>query len=242
MAIATASFLLGGSSLLGSSNSASSSIYSYSSTGGQLVGKHFVDMVKETPYEDVLTVNTTYEVYIIKNIQLHRLLLVKMKDSSYPWITFEVNTPNLTDLTTVMQVTEDLPWYSGKVGDYEGSLHSICEIADSVVERMGNYRLFSNNCQHFCNNLLLELGLETYYDTTVGPRTTLEPEFNSHLTARGFDNVYSSAIGYAPSIVARATAAVVGFAVGAPSTLVATRSQERRTHSSRHAWESRDND
>ena len=240
MAVATASFLLGGSLLGGSSLLGSSSTSSsiYSSTGGRLVGKHFVDMVKETPYEDVLAVNTTYEVYIIKNVQLHRLILVKMKDSSYPWITFEVNTPNLTDLTTVMQMTEDLPWYSSKVDDYEGNLLSICEIADGVVERMGNYRLFSNNCQHFCNNLLLELGLETY-DTTVGPRTTLEPE---HPTARGFDRAYSSAIGFAPGIVARATAAVIGFAVGAPSTLAATRSQECRTHSGRHAWQSRDND
>lgn len=230
MAVATASILFGGSSLLGigsSSSSASSSVYTF---GGRLVGEPFVDMVKETPYKDVLTVNATYEVCIIKNI--HRLLLVKMKDSSYPWITFEVNTPNLTDLTTVMQETEDLPQISEEVGDYEGNLLSICEIADSVVKRMKNYRLFSNNCQHFCNNLLLELGLETY-ETTVGPRTTLEPEFkSSHFTARGLDRAYSSAIDFAPGIVVRATAAAVGFAVGAPSTLAAARNREHRTHSS----------
>lgn len=231
--VAGASVLLGGSSLLGSG---SSSIYSYSSVGGRLAGKPFESMIKKTPYEDVLSVSTTYEVYIIKKAQIHRLLLVRMKHSSYPWITFEVNTPNLTDLTTVMQETENLPWNSEKVGDYDGNLLSICGIADSVVERMKNYRLFTNNCQHFCNNLLQELGLETY-NTTVGPRTTLEPEFNSHCAARGFDHAYSSAMGFAPVIVARATAAVVGFAIGAPATLAAARNHEHHTHS---PWQNRD--
>ena len=239
MAVATSSILFGGSSLLGIvSSSASSSVYSQ--FGGRLVGEPFVDMVKETPYKDVLTVNATHEVYIMK-AQLHRLLLVKMKDSSYPWITFEVSTPNLIDLMTVMQKTEDLPQISEEVGDYEGNLLSICEIADSVVKRMKNYRLFSNNCQHFCNNLLLELGLDTF-ETTVGPRTTLEPEFKpSHLTARGLDCAYSSAIGYAPGIVARATAAAVGFAVGAPSTL-ATMAARNREHCTHSAGKNRDND
>ena len=216
---ATASILLvGGSSLLSLGIG-----YNYS-TGGQLVGKRFVDMVKETPYKDVLTVNATYEVYIIKKAQLHRLLLVKLKGSLYPWITFEINTPNLTDLTTVMQEKEDLPWNSENVGNYVGNLLGICAIADSVIKRMENYRLFSSNCQHFCNNLLIELGLETY-ETTIGPRTTLEPEFNqwpgpdTHFTARGLDHAYSSAIGFAPGIVARATAAIVGLVIGAPSTL-----------------------
>lgn len=239
MAVATTSLLLGGSSLLGlGSSSASGSAYKLGSTGGRLVGKPFVDMVKETPYKDVISVNTTYKIYIMK--KLHRLLLVKMKGSSFPWITFEVNTPNLTDLTTVMQETKDLPCNSDQVGNYEGNLLGICAIADSVVKRMENYRLFSNNCQHFCNNLLLELELETY-ETTVGPRTTLEPEFNrSHSTARRFDHAYSNAIGYAPGIVARAAAAAVGFAIGAPSTLAAVRSQEHRTHH-HHAWQSSDN-
>ena len=229
VAAATASVLLGGSSLLGSGSS--SSICSSSSVGGRLVGNPFVNMVTGTPYRDVLSVNTTYEICIIKRA-LHRLLLVKMKDSSYPWITFEVNTPDMTDLTTVMQEMENLPWNSESVDNYEGNLHSICVIADSVVERMENYRLLTNNCQHFCNNLLQELGLETY-DTTVGPRTTLEPEFNSRSTARGLDNAYSSAIGYAPTIVGRATAAIVGYIVGAPSTvIVATaRNREHHTHS-----------
>ena len=91
---------------------------------------------------------------------------------------------------------------------------------------MKNYRLFSNNCQHFCNNLLLELGLETY-ETTVGPRTTLEPEFNpdTHTRTRRLDQAYSSAMGYTHGIVARAAAAAVGFVVGAPS----TRSRECHT-------------
>lgn len=214
MAVEIASLIhvLGGSSLLSSS----------SASGGQLV---FMDMAKKTPYKDVLTVNTTHEVYIMK-ARLHRFLLVKMKGSSYPWITFEINTPNLTDLTTLMQEIEDLPLNNEKVGDYEGKLLTVCVIADSVVERMENYHLFSNNCQHFCNNLLLELGLQTY-ETTVGPRTTLEPEFNpdTHTRAWGLDHAYNSAMGYTPAIVASAAAAVIGFIVGVPS----TRSRECHT-------------
>ena len=55
-------------------------------------------------------------------------------------------------------------------------------MADKVVDDMGRYSLFSNNCQHFCNNLLSRLGLETF-PPTVGPETTVAcaegvPEFD----------------------------------------------------------------
>ena len=225
MAVVTtagAAVLLGGSSLLGIGSSNNySSIKSPTGASQLITGKAFVDMVRETPYKDVLAVNTTYEVYIIKKAQLHRLLLVKMKHSSYSWITFEVNTPNMTDLTTVMQETESLPWNSERVDTYKGTLLNICKIADGVVERMEHYRLFSSNCQHFCNNLLLELGLDTYA-TTVGPQTTLEP-MSHHYTARGLDCACSTAMEFAPGTFVKAAATVVGFAIGAPSTVAAAR-------------------
>ena len=63
------------------------------------------------------------------------------------------------------------------VGAYEGTLNELCQKADNVIVRMGGYNLFRNNCQHFCNNLLSEIGLESgKQKTSVGPTTTLTPE------------------------------------------------------------------
>lgn len=51
------------------------------------------------------------------------------------------------------------------------TIKEVCEIADAVRRGMQYYRLLDNNCQHFCNNVLERLGLETER-TTVGPTTT----------------------------------------------------------------------
>lgn len=63
------------------------------------------------------------------------------------------------------------------VGTYQGTLNELCQKADSVIVRMGKYNLFCNNCQHFCNNFLCEIGLESgKQKTSIGPSTTLSIE------------------------------------------------------------------
>lgn len=53
----------------------------------------------------------------------------------------------------------------------ETTIKEICEIADEVRRGMGRFNMLDNNCQHFCNNVLQRLGLQTER-TTIGPTTT----------------------------------------------------------------------
>ena len=71
------------------------------------------------------------------------------------------------------------------VGTIKASMNELCRKADRVIERMGEYNLFKNNCQHFCNNLLGEIGLVcAQKKPTFGPQTTLTPgEDSFDLTA-----------------------------------------------------------
>ena len=207
-------------SIDGSISSSSGSLVQ-SSTGGSFVGQSFVQMVQRTSYREVVNVPSTYEVYIGKKGQLHRLLLVRMKDSDYPLITFEVNTPNMTDLRTVMNVIPELN--SGcmeKVNDYSGTMNQLCEIADDVVTRMGSYRLMTNNCQHFCNNMLQELRMQTF-KTTIGPIVTLyqsATDTDHHSAAYAVDTV-CMVIANSSGVAGTALATAVGFAIGAPTLL-----------------------
>ena len=149
-------------------------------------GDNFVDLVKETPYKTLLKVKTEYELNLVKS-QLHWLLLVRMKDSDEAYISLEITTSNMTDLLQTMRIYEQESdptnlLKATPVANYETKLIDLCETADRVVRQMGTYSLISRNCQHFCNTLLTQLGIETdNYHTTVGPNylPTAEENFDN---------------------------------------------------------------
>ena len=58
-----------------------------------------------------------------------------------------------------------------KVGTMKTTIMELCDTAETVRIGMGKYHLLTNNCQHFCNNVLEKLELPTTR-TTVGHRTT----------------------------------------------------------------------
>ena len=58
-----------------------------------------------------------------------------------------------------------------KVGTMKTTIMKLCDTAETVRIGMGKYHLLTNNCQHFCNNVLEKLELPTIR-TTVGHRTT----------------------------------------------------------------------
>ena len=66
-----------------------------------------------------------------------------------------------------------------KIHTRKTTLMELCKTAERVRLGMGDYNLLTNNCQHFCNNVLKELGLPTK-QTTVGPTTT---------TVKDIDNI-----------------------------------------------------
>jgi len=146
-------------------------------------------MVEKTDYKSTRNVVVDYDIFVVRK-QLHWLLLVRMIDSELSFLTIEITTTNLHDCiptmrrlsqpTTSISTTRlasdcSVPLLTCEpetVGKYRGKLVDICKITDSVMEKMEEYNLLTNNCQHFVNNLLSRLGFTTY-QTTVGPQTSL---------------------------------------------------------------------
>ena len=199
-------------------------------------GLRFTQMLQENlKYKHVAGVPTQYDVRLVHSTRgpLHWFVLVQMLGSTLPFLTIEITTSNLTDLIPTMR-TIDLNEAGGclsrpptEVGIYRGTVQKICEFADAVVTEMGGYNLLVNNCQHFCNNLLQKLNLDTF-NTTIGPQTTLGDEGNNvDLLTTVLRQVYDKALSGAPAGIGSIGAAVVGSAVGAPSAVRATlRKQE----------------
>lgn len=195
------------------------------------VGLPFEEMVKRTHYAPVVRVSTRYEIKLVHGTtgQLHWRLLVKMKDSDMPFITFEITTSNMYDIIpAMMEIPETSPGCFSAfkstptdVGTFQGTLTDLCQMADAVVRAMESYNLLTSNCQHFCNNLLQRLGLRTF-PTTIGPETTLDDEIREcDLITRVFGQAMDYATGYAG--VGQVGAVVVGTAMGAPQVLCSLR-------------------
>ena len=106
------------------------------------------------------------------------------------------------------------------VGTYEGTLYDLCCLADEVVTDMATYHLVSNDCQDFCNKLLMKMKvINTPFPTTFHMDTTKpDHEWSTFdCFAVVLHKVYDVAIKKAPGVVAAAGAAVVGGIVGAPA-------------------------
>ena len=157
---------------VGSIGCASTSSPGSSSSGGfQEYGKSFVTMVKGSDYKHFICAPSSYEVRIVHPASGHWFLLVKMKDSELPYLTFEITTSSGSDLLQTTRAIGDDTEPSEEVGVYDGDLKSLCQMADEVVKEMVEYNVFTSNCQQFVNNLLQKMGLSTY-PPTIGPETS----------------------------------------------------------------------
>lgn len=104
------------------------------------------------------------------------------------------------------------------LGTYEGTLYDICCLADEVVADMGSYHLVSNNCQDFCNKLLIKMEIiHTTFPTTFHMDTTKSDHKTFDCFSVVLRKVYDVAIKKAPGAVAAAGATVVAGFVGAPT-------------------------
>ena len=126
---------------------------------------------RNTEYDKVLECSCRYEIYVNRK-SYHWYILVRMENSRLPFATLEVTTPDMQTLLSCVSIQED---DTGKeyVGTDMTTMKELCEIADTVKNKMGGYYLLTSNCQHFCNNVLRWLNYETY-PTTIGPDTTLQ--------------------------------------------------------------------
>ena len=136
----------------------------------------FKQLAERIPsYKNVLYVSGLYEVYISR-ASLHWYLLVKLHGSELPFVTLEITRgADKTSFVAMMYVLEDDRDKELLKLDENTSLHVLCDVADEVKQKMGCYDLLSNNCQHFCNNVLKWLNYEQFKTTTnvvgYGPST-----------------------------------------------------------------------
>lgn len=141
-------------------------------------GELFKNMIKQSQYKPMAGVSTTIKIYLYrKNFHWSLGAKIVMEGAEFDfYVTIELTTSNTSDLISCMREIECKSDYGQGmeyVGEYKGTLNGLCTAADDVVKVMGQYRLFSSNCQHFCNNLLLRIGLKHDYRTTIGPETTI---------------------------------------------------------------------
>jgi hypothetical protein len=130
--------------------------------------KPFVEMIGEHPiYGHLMKVKGVYEVQLVHLESAHWYLVVRTKDSTMPYISLEIRTTDLSDLVQFTREIDSLETgVSSDVGVYEGTLLSLCELADRVVKEMDSYDLLTCNCQTFCNLLLKKIGKREFPTST----------------------------------------------------------------------------
>ena len=118
-------------------------------------------------YGFLINVKTTYEVKLVHRQSANWYFLVRTKDSTLPYISIEIRTTDLRNLVPFTCEVDSLNAdTSSDIGEYKGSLLSLCEMADRVVQDMGSYDLLTSNCQTFCNELLKRMGKSEFPTST----------------------------------------------------------------------------
>ena len=131
--------------------------------------------VKRTGYQCISGAKKIYCVYLNKESYIHWYIILhhEAEGTTYPFLTIEISSSgkDCVNITPKMNILEqekiNTKW---KLSDIEIKLDTLCEIADKIVTEMGDYNVLTSNCQHFCNNLLLKLGvIDKPFSTSVGP-------------------------------------------------------------------------
>lgn len=178
-----------------SSSGISSSRRSTNTDNVRIVNVPFTEAVKDPllEYKPILDVPMDYDIYLDSSA-LHWYLVVRgnLPKSNFPYVTFEITTDeyyssiipemrlinpekeeeNLYHSSGIVCSMADYVYrfsgcYMTKKGKVHATMRELSEIAEGVRQNMGNYSLFSKNCQVFCNEFLKKHGLPTT-PTTLG--------------------------------------------------------------------------
>ena len=152
------------------------SFVSTTATGFDGGGRSFYELIMElgSRHKGLMTEKLCYKVYVHSPFVGHHCLILVDKEEYREHVTIEL-TIDATDGENY-QVAPKAQLYSGGLQDlhYKGqvytSLEHFCEVAYQVLVDMRSYNLAFNNCQHFCDKVLKELGLSghTTDTTTIG--------------------------------------------------------------------------
>ena len=151
-------------------------------------GQSFVQMMCNTKYghpyicfclRKVLYTPGKYDVYLKKeggDSGLHWALVLKMKSLRIhlPYLSVEINTDKNRNLIPTLSERKDLPTAAKFMGCVDTTIAEVCEMADTVQCKMGNYQITSRNCQTFCNELLEKMDLPKEQTTCEGIKGTLK--------------------------------------------------------------------
>ena len=136
----------------------------------------FKDLVKRFQiYKDLMEASAKYDVYI-SHRKLHWFLIFKLSNSELPFLTIEITRGD--DKVSFLAFMEALDDVTDKeyITTETMTLYDVCDAADTVKKKMGQYDIIKNNCQHFCNNLLKWLNYEQFPTTSrflLAEKTTL---------------------------------------------------------------------
>ena len=161
----------------------------------------FPKAIVKTLYRHVLGVEFEYEIFLYhKKSHWYMLVHCVQEGSDFPYLRLEIVTDGkgkiipltrelkndgykltgcstLTsdgDVSRMCEMSLDLSQLE-KVGTVRISIEHLCKKAEDVRLEMGEYRMFTSNCQQFCNNVIKALGLDIKR-TAFGPNTTIEAE------------------------------------------------------------------
>ena len=169
--------------------STSSSRKSTNTDNVRIVNVSFPEAVKDPilQYNTVLNVTMDYDIYLDSS-DLHWYLVVhgNMPGADFPYVTIEITTDQISSSMIpemrlihpekeqenlyhssgiVCPITDYVYRFSGCYMTRKGTVHTtmrnLSEIAERVRQNKGDYNLFFNNCQDFCNGFLMENGLPT---------------------------------------------------------------------------------
>lgn len=202
-------------------------------TSSRDYGRPFVEMIQDHHlYGGMIEVKCAYEMKLVHGEGYHWYLLVRPKDSKLPYVSLEIRTINMSDLVPCMYDIEAISSdVSSDVGFYEGTLLSLCKLADRVVREMGSYGLLASNCQTFCNELLKKMGKPKFPTTTE----FLDREFDLLGEALGGHSQSNRATNHIPLSASRSSSSVSNSKVNQPISIIDSSTGAGATGSS--TWE-----
>ena len=137
-----------------------------------------------TFYEQMMALNSRhkkfmtdcryYEIYVYSPFVNHHCIVLADKKGAFKPLTIELTVNDIDTIDGVdRQTAPKSRLYLGKLNDlnYKGevycTLERLCEVAYRVLKDMGSYNLAFNNCQHFCDRFLKQIGLPGHMTDTA---------------------------------------------------------------------------
>jgi len=138
----------------------------------------FYDLIMEldSSHKEIMSKDMNFKVYVHCPFVGHHCIVLADEQGLRGHLTLELTLSRGSDVPDGQakhRVAPKVQLYSGDVnklsykGKVQSTLERLSEDAYRVLSSMGNYDLAFNNCQHFCDNFLEEIGLPGHMTDTA---------------------------------------------------------------------------